>query len=175
MHSNNSRSAQTQIEFWPEIDSLAIDPFAVRIINALVVWSPCEPHLLFEWTRDITYFSSKNEIWKLPKQKLSMSSAESSGSAGWVNMRNQQLVHWNGYIRIQAKRHNSNIHRHKSCWAELSTDTLPALQGTIRISRGEEIYIPAHMKKCFLPPRNNINFLLKEKPEAPLDRIWTKK
>lgn len=46
----------------------------------------------------------------------------------------------------------SNIHRQKSCWAGLSKDTRPALQGTINISRGEEIYIPAHMKNPFSLP-----------------------
>lgn len=83
-------------------------------------------------------------------------------------MKNHKLVQWKGYIRVQAKRHIRNIHRHKSCWAEPSSDTLAALQGTIRISRGEEIYIPAHMKKksflpLSLPPDNNTNFYSRKK------------
>ena len=71
-----------------------------------------------------------------------------------------------------------DILRHKSCWAERGWDTLPALQGTIRISRGGKKSTFLHTdrgKKSFLLLHNNINFLLKEKPEAPLDRIWTKK
>ena len=53
---------------------------------------------------------------------------------------------------------------------------LPALQGTIRISREEEIHIPAHIESLFFPslPQYQL-FSLKEEPEAPLDRIWTKK
>lgn len=90
-------------------------------------------------------------------------------------MKNQQLVQWKGYIRIQAKRHILTY-----------TDTNP-----VELSRAEIPYQPSKAqlgfhggkkstflhtwKKSFLPPHNNINFLLKEKPEAQLDRIWTKK
>jgi len=93
-----------------------------------------------------------------------------------ANLKNRQLVQWKGYIRIQAKRHTPTY-----------TDTNP-----VELSRAEMPYQPSKAqlgfhggkkstflhtwkKKSFLPPHNNINFLLKEKPEAPLGRIWTKK
>lgn len=92
-----------------------------------------------------------------------------------AKMKNQQLVQWKGYIRIQAKRHILTY-----------TDTNP-----VELSRAEIPYQPSKAqlgfhggkkstflhtwKKSFLPPHDNINFLLKEKPEAQLKRIWTKK
>lgn len=89
-----------------------------------------------------------------------------------ANTRNQTLVHWKGYIRIQPERH-SNIH--KSCWAEQRYPTYYQPSKAQLGFHGGKIHIPTHRKKSFLPLHYNINFLLKEEPEAPLDRIWTKK
>lgn len=75
-----------------------------------------------------------------------------------AKMKNQQLVQWKGYIRIQAKRHILTY-----------TDTNP-----VELSRAEIPYQPSKAqlgfhggkkstflhtwKKSFLPPYNNINF-----------------
>lgn len=75
-----------------------------------------------------------------------------------AKMKNQQLVQWKGYIRIQAKRHILTY-----------TDTNP-----VELSRAQIPYQPSKAqlgfhggkkstflhtwKKSFLPPYNNINF-----------------
>lgn len=187
MQSNNSRSTRDRCSFdlryifsiWPHV----IDNTCSQELN-FQIWlihrkrSTCYLHWLFtnikclkggekkKWNIEASWIKTFNVFHKkIRMHRISLS----------AKMKNQQLVQWKGYIRIQAKRHTLTY-----------TDTNP-----VELSRAQIPYQPSKAqlgfhggkkstflhtwKKSFLPPHNNINFLLKEKPEAPLDRIWTKK
>lgn len=61
--------------------------------------------------------------------------------------KNRQLVQWKGYIRVQAKRHIRTYTDTNP--VELSRAQIPSQPSKAQLGfhGGEEIYIPAHMKK----------------------------
>lgn len=182
MHSNNSCRDRygfdlrcvihLTMHYWPNLLSGVSKETAgpekeVRTLSALIL----NKYQIFKVERKIKYGSFPNKNFQcLPQKKLWIHRISLS-----ANMKNQQLVQWKGYIRIQAKRHTltyTDTNPVELSWAEIPYQPSKAQLG---FHGGKKSTFLHTWKKSFLPPHNNINFLLKEKPEAPLDRIWTKK
>lgn len=182
MHSNNSCRDRygfdlrcvihLTMHYWPNLLSGVSKETAgpekeVRTLSALIL----NKYQIFKVERKIKYGSFPNKNFQcLPQKKLRIHRISLS-----ANMKNQQLVQWKGYIRIQAKRHTltyTDTNPVELSWAEIPYQPSKAQLG---FHGGKKSTFLHTWKKSFLPPHNNINFLLKEKPEAPLDRIWTKK